>query len=216
MFYKFLTLLTPDQWSAFGTVLSSAIAFLNLIVVIILVGYNRRTINVLKEQSSDTRAQAQVAMETLSQLKEDRRLLSGRRALRAYGRLQDLNDIFVVIKGEILKDIFKAEDHNPLMPDDWHDISIAVMETWPQGIERTAILENKIRAIQMDIYLLCKPLNLGATGQGIAHVDQLLTEALELLRGIGSDMLHHATGQQLSSESAHSATPSVSSSTSNT
>jgi hypothetical protein len=192
MFWEWLS---PDQWTAFGTVLSAAVAALNLIVVFILVRYNKRTIDILKEQSSDTRAQAAVALETLSQLKEDRRLLNGRRVLRAYGRLQDLNDIFLVARGEIEKDLFKAEGHNPLMPDDWHDISIAVMESWPQGIERTAILERKIREIQMDISFLCSSLNPRTTKDGVAHLDQLLTEALELLREIGPQMLHNVIEQ---------------------
>ena len=187
--------LSPDQWTAFGTVLSAAVAAVNLIVVIILVRYNRRTIDILKEQSSDIRAQAAVALETLSELREDRKLLNGRRVLRAYGRLQDLNDIFLVVRGEIGKDVFKAIDHNPLMPDDWHDISAAVMESWPQGVERTADLERKIRLIQMDISFLCKPLNPAATKEGIAHLDGLVVEALELLREIGPGLLHHVIEQ---------------------
>lgn len=213
MFWKCFT---PDEWSAFGTVLSAGVASLNLIVVIILVAYNRMTINLLKEQSRDTRAQAQVAIETLSELKSERKLLAGRRVLRAYGRLQDLNDIFLIAKGEIEKELFKAADHNPLMPDDWHDISIVVMESWPQGIERTAVLERKIREIQMDVSFLCKPLNPQTARDGTAHLVQLLGEALELLREIGPGMLHHVTGQRIPTESVNPAVAGSPSATSST
>jgi hypothetical protein len=65
------------------------------------------------------------------------------------------------------------------------------MESWPQGIERTAILERKIREIQMDISFLCKPLNPRATREGVAHLDQLLEESLGLLGEIGPSMLHN-------------------------
>jgi len=200
----FWTWLTPDQWSAFGTVLSAAVAALNLIVVIILVRYNKKTIEILREQSTDTRAQAQVALETLSQLQEDRRLLGGRRVLRAYGRLQDLNDIMLIIRGEIDKDLFTAKDHNPLMPDDWHEISSAVMESWPQGIEMTALLERKLREIQMDISFLFKPITQKSTKEGINHLGSLLSEALELVRELGPGLLKHvieAGGPDLGSQS---------------
>lgn len=192
MFWKWLS---PDQWTALGTALSAAVAALNLIVVVILVRYNKRTIDILKEQSADTRAHAAVALETLYQLKEDRRLLNGRRVLRAYGRLQDLNDVFLVVRGEINKAVFNAEEHNPLMPDDWHDISAAVMESWPKGIESTAILERKIREIQMDISFLSKRLNPEVNEEGVAHLDRLLAEALVLLREIAPGLLHNVIEQ---------------------
>lgn len=185
------TWISPDQLTAFGTVLSAAVAFLNLVVVIVLVRYNKRTVDLLKEQSNDTRAQAAVALESLSQLREDRRLLSGRRILHAYGRLQDLNDLFLVVRGEIRKSLFNAKDHEHLMPGDWHDISAAIMESWPQGINKTALLERKIREIQMDISLLRRSLDSEVAKEGVAHLDGLIAEALELLKEVAPGLLHH-------------------------
>ena len=47
-------MLTTDQWSALGTVVSAVIAFLNLVVVVILLRYS-------KGATESARAQAAVA-----------------------------------------------------------------------------------------------------------------------------------------------------------
>jgi hypothetical protein len=181
--------LTPDQWSAFGTVLCAAVAILNLIVVGILVYLNKRTLDILKEQSQDLRTQAQVALQTLSELSREKRLQNERQLTRVIGRLHDLNDAVLVVEGLIEAAAFRALDCQPLKPSDWHEVESSLFEAWPQGIETTANLDLKLREIDMDLTFLSKPLNRESMEGGIAHLKQLLVDVRPLLKQVTDGLI---------------------------
>ena len=84
-------MLTTDQWSALGTVVSAVIAFLNLVVVVILLRYS-------KGATESARAQAAVAAQTLLELNEAKMRETRLELHRIHGRLQDLNEEFLVLE----------------------------------------------------------------------------------------------------------------------
>lgn len=92
-------LLTPEQWSALGTMLSAVAAFLNLVVVIILLRYSRNA-------TASAQAQAGVAMRTLLELDAEKKLQD---LIRPQGRLKDLGDALQAMEQAIDSVHFPAD-----------------------------------------------------------------------------------------------------------
>ena len=144
-------MLTRDQWSALGTVVSAVIAFLNLVVVVILLRYS-------KGATESARAQAAVAAQTLLELNEAKMRETRLELHRIHGRLQDLNEEFLVLESELQSIHFDSAKWK-VLPDDWHQIIYAVIEYWPAGVEKTTTLEQELRQIDFRLRCLAMPLS---------------------------------------------------------
>lgn len=184
MFWK---LFSPDQWSAVGMVVSAFVAVLNLIVVIILLRYNRRTTSILQKQSLDAHAQTAVAVQTLVELTEEKKRQNGRELLRTTGRLLDLNDQMLGLEGATRSIKFEPSAWK-LKPPDWHEVRSAVIEYWPEGTDRILVLERKLREIDLDLQLLSSPLSNEEFWAGREHLKQLLDGARPLLSEIAEEI----------------------------
>ena len=123
--------LMPEQWSALGTIVSAVIAALNLIVVIILLRYS-------KGATESARAQAAVAVRTLAELNDEKKRENGRDLHRIHGRLQDLNEQFLVLEWELQSIRFEAANWK-VLPNDWHQVICAVIDFWPKEWRRPPI-----------------------------------------------------------------------------
>ncbi len=183
---------TAEQWSAIGTVVSAIVAFLNLIVVIVLVLYNRKTMDILRSQSNDTNAQASIARETLAELQREKTAERGREFMRMMARLEDLNDNFLLLKHYVNTESFQAaKEQCPLKSDDWHTINAAVLELWPEGVEPLWKLERKLREIDTDLTLLSQPLDFQQAKAGTAHLESLLVDGHQTLLEVREGLMKH-------------------------
>lgn len=192
--------LKADQWSAVGTVVSAFVAALNLIVVIILVQYNKKTLGILTTQSKAANSQAAVAVQTLLQLNEGRMAERGRQYMRVAARLEDLNDRFLIIKHDVNAAYFSAQGQCPFKSDDWHTINAAALELWPEGVEPLAHLDHKLREIDMDMTLLSRPVNFQQAEEGVAHLKLLLANGHQTLMEARSGFDKHVVGEMRSIE----------------
>jgi hypothetical protein len=188
MLAMFWRLLTPDQWSALGTVISAVAALVNLVVVIVLLFYT-------KAATASALAQARVAAQTLTELNLEKRLQNGRELIRAQGRLKDLGDALLVLS-QAADSVSFAPDQWKAKPLDWHEMTDAVIRIWPGGIPRVGNLEQRLRAIDIDLQCLaCAPVN-DRFNQGRAHLKGLLGETLPLVREIWEGMMEGAVPSQ--------------------
>jgi hypothetical protein len=181
--------LTPDEWSALGTVVSAVVALLNLIVVVILLVYNRKTLGMLVMQTLATQAQAKVAEHTLSELIRETGKQNGREVTRTTGRPQDLNTDLGILLGVTTSLTLEAPQHYPVRPDGWQEMLAVIIEYWPDGMPLVSDLDSKLREIDSDLRLLSKSLTKESRDAGIAHLTQLLIEAIPLVRVIHSGLL---------------------------
>jgi hypothetical protein len=133
--------MTPDQWSALGTVVSAVIAVLNLVVVIVLLVFT-------KEATASARAQAALAVRTLFELDLEKKLQKGRDTLRTQGRLKDLGDMLLVLE-QALQNVHFAPNEWKGKPADWHEMADAVIQVWMDGIPKVTELEQRLRAIDI-------------------------------------------------------------------
>lgn len=178
-------MLTPDQWSALGTVVSAVIAALNLVVVIILLRYT-------KGATESSRAQAAVAIKTLRDLNEAKKRENGLELHRIHGRLQDLNEQFLALEWE-LKSIHFDPTKWKVLPDDWHQIIYAVIEYWPAGVEKTTNLEQELRQIDFRLRCLAMPISNESYQTGREETKKVVSETLPLVREVWEQMMESAS-----------------------
>ena len=179
MFWK---LLTPDQWSALGTVVSAFIALLNLIVVVVLLRYT-------KAATESAQAQAAVALRTLAELDEQKKRENGRAFRVAEGELKDLGDALLVLETACHSTHFAA-DQWQAKPRNWHQITSAVIQCWPAGIQQTLALEQRLRAIDINLRCLASaPLMPEKYHDGKSHLQELVRETRPLAKEIWEGMV---------------------------
>lgn len=183
MFWK---LLTPDQWSALGTVVSALIAVLNLVVVIVLLIFT-------KNATESARAQAEIAKRTLVELTIEKQLQNGRDVLRTQGRLKDLGDTLVVLEQALQSTRF-VPDQWKAKPSDWHEMGNTVTRIWVEGAQRMLELEQRLRAIDVRLGRLASaPIVTENFNQEKADLRDFVHETRPLVAEVWNGMMNVAT-----------------------
>jgi hypothetical protein len=168
---------------------SAVVALLNLFVVIILLRYT-------KNATASARAQAEVAIRTLAELDDEKKLQNVEKELqnlreleRAQGRLKDLGDALLVLEQASQSTHFSA-DQWKAKPTDWHEIIGPVIRVWPDGIQKTVALEQKLRAIDINLQCLASaPMDNEHFHEGKAHLKDIVHETQSLVREIWEGMM---------------------------
>jgi hypothetical protein len=174
--------LTPDQWSALGTVVSAVVAVLNLIVVVILLVFTRNA-------TKAAQAQAAVAMRTLAELEEDKRRENGRMLRHAEAQLQDVGEKLLLLRSATRSVHFAAE-HWRVRPEDWHEVSGAIIFFWPEGIPQAMEFDKKLREIDLDLQALAHvPVSNESRHEGLEHICKLVDEAHPLMGEIWDGLI---------------------------
>jgi hypothetical protein len=110
-------------------------------VVIILLIYT-------KNATASARAQAAVAVRTLTELNLEKKLQNGREIVRTQGRLKDLGDMLLGLEQALQSTRFASEEWEA-KPSDWHEMMDTVIQIWPGGIPKVSVLEQRLRAIDL-------------------------------------------------------------------
>lgn len=187
--------LTSEQWSAVGTVVSAIAAVLNLAVVLILVGYNKRTTRIMTQQAQDTRAQTSIALRTLAELNLEKSIQNNDQVLRVQGCLKDLGDLFLVLEQALNSIKFVASDWKA-KPQNWHEIGSTISRVWPQGISKITALEQRLRAIDINLKCLAEaPLDNNDFWARKATLKTAIVETTPLIREIWEGMIESAVNQ---------------------
>lgn len=125
-----------------------------------------------------------------AELDEQKKRENGREFRVAEGELKDLGDALLALEAACQSTRFAA-DQWQVKPHNWHQITTAVIQCWPAGIPQTLALEQKLRAIDIDLRCLASaPLMPEKYHEGKSHLHELVRETRPLAKEIWEGMVN--------------------------
>lgn len=169
--------------------MSAVVASINLLLVVILLRYT-------KSATTSARAQAEVALRTLGELNDEKKLQREREFLRAESRLKDWGDRLVVLERAMDSVRFKADEWSP-KPADWHEVIDVAIRACPVA-EKVMELQQKLRALDIGLQsLAAAPLDNEQYFRMKDKLKGLVHETQPLLREIWEQMIETANRNAL-------------------